>query len=80
MNWIEIIEGDETTLPKVGEEVLIYTKWGDFEVSAQFAEKSVKYVEVENGLYKKVEETFILWNVNLATHWMPLPLPPLNQK
>jgi hypothetical protein len=40
-----------------------------------------EYVEVEGGLYRKEMKTSYEWrgfnNLHRATHWMPLPEPPL---
>lgn len=76
MNWVEIIEGDETTLPKVGQKVLVFTKWGEFEISELFPHNYTKYEEVEDGLFKKLELSANLWNGNYPTHWAELHTPP----
>lgn len=42
--------------------------------------KTSRYIDVGDGLYKKQEEILYDWdgfsNFHLATHFMPLPLPP----
>lgn len=72
MEWIDINEKQ----PEVGQKVLVFTKWGDIEVSELFPDTYEKYTEVSEGLYKKEEITNLLWNGNFPTHWMPLPKPP----
>lgn len=80
MEWIKVIEGDNTTLPKVGEKVLVFTKWGHFEVSELYEDKCTKYEHVKDGLYKKIEVSNIFWSGNYPVYWMPLPEPPKPQQ
>lgn len=58
--WISV----EDRLPKVGESVLVYGKWDDFDH---------EYYSVE---WNNKSDGFGCKNYATITHWMPKPEPP----
>jgi hypothetical protein len=67
------------TAPKDGTKILVFTVHGDIELTEWYEIQYPRYVEAENGLYRKVfDEPVTGWNGNTPKYWMPLPDAPVN--